>query len=84
MFGSVLESRVAFLQHCKYKQVKTRSTPASRRDAPKIGRRSSAGYLRYAMGPVPKGRDEQTGHDDWAGVFSRKKPTYAFLKLLSL
>jgi hypothetical protein len=43
------------------KQVNTGSTPASRRDAPKIGRRFSAGYLRYAMGPVPEGRDEQTG-----------------------
>src|SRR4029077_454131 len=46
------------------KHVNTRSTPASRRDAQKIGGRFSAGYLRYAIGPVPEGRGERTGQDD--------------------
>ena len=50
-------------------------TPASRRDAQKIGRRFSAGSLRHAIGPVPEGRDEQTGQDDSISRVSRKNPT---------
>ena len=43
------------------RHVHARSRPASRRDAQKIGRRFSAGSLRYVIGPVPEGRGQQTG-----------------------
>ena len=58
---SVRSTRLNIDNELRAKHVNTRSTPASRRDAQKIGRHFSAGYLRYAMGPVPEGRDEQTG-----------------------
>jgi hypothetical protein len=56
-----LQSHPNIDNELRAKHVNTRSTPASRRGAQKIGRSFSAGYLPYAIGPAPEGRGEQTG-----------------------